>query len=474
MDYLDKILTKKQYEIYKMKQSGCSSKEMAEAFGISRATVKERLDASEKKVKRYKELVEEGFNEEEAVNRIKFEHRFRIESQTDSNDGARTDYFIKREYDMSLISDEYIDILKKINSGMTFAEIAKEFGQTAMNIQRKAKRAIDILQGKKPSKKICQNCGKILDGDEIGKKYCNDCSNGKIYVKGHEKERHGELIVDRVYLHKGRLYAECKCSCGGKCEPAYNYVKSGRTKTCGHDSIINLAGQTNKYGIKALYQTGETKKNCYVWRCLCTCGKEFDVISNDFYIRKSCGHAQDDARKNNIKSAQKEYDMYSKDGTNAIVLTSKINKNNKSGCKGVYWNSSAKKWQSGIEFRGKRYYLGLYNDLDEAIKSRKIAEEHTHKDFLKWFSEERTTLYEKINDRLEKDKEEYEKQTSKPRSIKKRELILKYNGQEKALTDWCDELGLDRDCVRQRIQRLGWSVEKAFETPVRKRSNETD
>lgn len=383
----------------------------------------------------------------------------------------KTDYTIKNEYDLSLISNEYINILKKINKGEAFREIAEEFGQTAMNIQRKAKRAIDILQGKKPSKKVCQNCGKILKGEETGKKYCNDCNNGKIYVEGHEKERHGELIVDRVYLHKGRLYAECTCSCGEKCEPTYTSIKSGKTKMCAHHSVLNLSGQVNKYRIKALYQTGEMKKDCYVWKCLCTCGKEFDVISSDFEIRKSCGHLQDNARKNNIKSAQKEYISYSEDGTNAIVLTSKIGKNNRSGCKGVHWHSATKKWQAGITFKRKYYYLGIYDKFEDAVKARKIAEEHTHKDFLKWFSEERMTLYEKLNSRLEKSDEKDEEVTKKSRRMKNGELILEYNGQEKALTEWCVELGMDRDCVRQRIRRLGWSVEKAFETPVRKRNN---
>lgn len=378
-----------------MKQSGCSSKEMTEAFGISRATIKERLDASEKKIKRYKELVEEGLSEEEAVNRFKFEYRFRIGSgreeekeettleQTEGKVWTWKDYSIKKEYDLSLISDKYIDILKKINEGKTFNEIAEEFNQSTTNIRRKAKNAIEILQGKKTSKKICQNCGNMLEDEEIGKKYCNDCYNSKIYVEGHEGERHGELIVDKVYLRKGRLYAECTCSCGKKCEPTYVSIKSGRTKMCAHHFVMDLTGQVNKYGIKALYKTGEVKNTCYVWRCLCTCGKEFDVISNDFKIRKSCGHAQDDVRKNNIKSAQKEYARYSKNGTNAIVLTSKIYKNNKSGCKGVYQKTLNEKWYAVIYFKGKAYYLGGYDKIEDAIKARKTAEKYTHDNFFK-------------------------------------------------------------------------------------------
>lgn len=310
------------------------------------------------------------------------------------------DYTIREEYNLKLISDEYIDILKEINKGKSFEDIAKKYGQFHTNIRAKAKNAIEILQGKKPSKMICQNCGKLLDGEEVGKRYCNECNNGKIYVSGHENEQHWELTVDRVYIHKSRMYAECTCSCGVKCDVRYSYLKNGNTKSCGHisqKSGIDLTGEVNEHGIKALYDTGKIKRECHIWHCLCTCGKEFDVLSKDFPYAKSCGHLYEKSREKGMKNAHKKLAEYSVDGTNAISITSKIPKNNKSGYKGIYQRTSNKKWYAVITFKGKTYNLGGYRKIEDAIKERKTAEKYTHDKFLDWFAKEFPDKWEKMN-----------------------------------------------------------------------------
>lgn len=391
----------------------------------------------------------------------------------------RTDYTIKEEYNLSLISDECKEILVRKNNGESFVSISNDLGCTPASIRAKAKTAIDILQSKKLSRKICRNCGKNFYANGNSAKYCDDCKNGKIYMPGHEGEEYGELKVDAVYRHKDDQYAECTCSCGKKCEIRYNSIKSGKTTSCGHVNqknlftSLDLTGKTNKYGLKALYKTGKKDGTCYVWRCLCTCGKEFDVATNDFKIRKSCGHLQEESRENNIKMAKRVYDEYSKDGTNALVITSKIPQNNTSGFKGVKRRTDRETWTAEIIFKGKRYYLGDYYYIEDAAEVRKIAEEHTHKDFLRWFSEEFPLLYKKISDKVEiSEKEDLKRiREIRKRNRKNREWVLEYDGQKKTLIEWCAELGMDYDCIRQRIKVLGWSVKKAFETPVRKSNN---
>lgn len=219
------------------------------------------------------------------------------------------------------------------------------------------------------------------------------------------------LIVDAVYRYKDRQYAECTCSCGKKCEMRYDSLKGGRTTSCGHVNEKNLfkqydlTGKVNQYGVRALYQTGEKNGTSYIWHCLCPCGREFDVSVDDFESRKSCGHAQDEARKNNIKAAKEEFDKYSIDGTNAIIITKKKPKNNKSGVKGVRWDNERKKWIAEITFKGKKYYLGRYYTVEDAGEVRKIAEEHIFKDFLKWFSKEFPLLYTRISAKSELNEE---------------------------------------------------------------------
>lgn len=47
-------------------------------------------------------------------------------------------------------------------------------------------------------------------------------------------------------------------------------------------------------------------------------------------------------------------------------------------------------------------------------------------------------------------------------------VIISYNGQEKYLQQWADELGMNRSTIQGRLSR-GWSIETTFKTPVAER-----
>lgn len=49
---------------------------------------------------------------------------------------------------------------------------------------------------------------------------------------------------------------------------------------------------------------------------------------------------------------------------------------------------------------------------------------------------------------------------------------IEYNGKTQNLTDWCKELNIDEGTMYSRLHS-GWSIEKAFSTPVRKRRDTT-
>lgn len=46
----------------------------------------------------------------------------------------------------------------------------------------------------------------------------------------------------------------------------------------------------------------------------------------------------------------------------------RLNANNSSGYKGVYWNRECQKWQAYGKVNGRIKYLGLFNDLEAAAK----------------------------------------------------------------------------------------------------------
>lgn len=61
----------------------------------------------------------------------------------------------------------------------------------------------------------------------------------------------------------------------------------------------------------------------------------------------------------------------------------KLNKNNASGHKGVYWNVQCKKWHPQIQIDGKRMHLGLYDNINEAVAVRKAKEVELFGEFVR-------------------------------------------------------------------------------------------
>ena len=55
--------------------------------------------------------------------------------------------------------------------------------------------------------------------------------------------------------------------------------------------------------------------------------------------------------------------------------------NNNSGYPGVHWNKNWRKWESRIFKNGETVFLGGYNNLDDAIATRKAAEKQYYGEF---------------------------------------------------------------------------------------------
>lgn len=48
-------------------------------------------------------------------------------------------------------------------------------------------------------------------------------------------------------------------------------------------------------------------------------------------------------------------------------------------------------------------------------------------------------------------------------------LVVEYLGIKKPLREWCRDFGIDRFCtIEKRIKKYGWSIERAFQTPIKK------
>lgn len=129
----------------------------------------------------------------------------------------------------------------------------------------------------------------------------------------------------------------------------------------------------------------EDRKNH--WICKCDCGNVVSVL--DFYLihgkTKSCGcYRADRAKKHleNIRDITIEANKkLSFKGTRINALKQKVSPNSKTGIKGVSKTKDGK-YIARIKFRGKNIHLGTYDDIEEAEKARKKAEEMYFKPIL--------------------------------------------------------------------------------------------
>ena len=131
--------------------------------------------------------------------------------------------------------------------------------------------------------------------------------------------------------------------------------------------------------LKALYPTARRdKKGSVYWHCICDCGNEIDVTEDGLVHGnyQSCGCLREEYRKNIYKQ------LHLTDGTCVEWLKSrKSRKDSHNDFRGVYKNQNGT-YRVTIGFKRKRYQLGTYKSLDDAVKARLKAEHLIHDGFL--------------------------------------------------------------------------------------------
>lgn len=210
-------------------------------------------------------------------------------------------------------------------------------------------------------------------------------------------------ILDIDYVKSkstGRKYYICQCSCKDKTIKSIRADAIGkRSNSCGclQKEIVaryckENYTQTNKYDLSGVYgigYTGDGRKfkfdiedyqmiKDYCWH-INKCGyvvKRKNEITTLFHrLVMNCkdknlvvdhiNHDTTDNRKSNLRIVTQQQNCFN----------SKIRNINKSGCKGVSFDKSRNKWSDSIVYNGKNIHLGRFEDFNEAVKHRKIAEE---------------------------------------------------------------------------------------------------
>ena len=79
-----------------------------------------------------------------------------------------------------------------------------------------------------------------------------------------------------------------------------------------------------------------------------------------------------DNRVENLREATSSQNMHN----------SKISRNNKSGIKGVFWNSAYKKWQGNVNSGGKQHFAGRFESIEDAQRAVINLRNKLHKEFV--------------------------------------------------------------------------------------------
>jgi len=119
--------------------------------------------------------------------------------------------------------------------------------------------------------------------------------------------------------------------------------------------------------------------------CKCECGNKTTVARARLLNghTKSCGCLMNDS----IKHVE-----HADNTIISRIKSRKICSNNTTGARGVYWMKNCQKWRAVITFKKKVYHLGVYEDKDNAINARKMAERNMYDKFIKEYEKSKITV----------------------------------------------------------------------------------
>ena len=195
----------------------------------------------------------------------------------------------------------------------------------------------------------------------------------------------GKLTVLERVENKGKMVVwKCRCACGQLTLATAHDLKNGSKRSCGCLRKENcrrkdIAGK--RFGkLVALYpmdKLGVT--GSVIWKCRCDCGNEVEVAVADLNKgnNKSCG-----CLKIKYQHLVRER-LHLVDGTCIEWLDGRKSRlDNTSGFRGVYKKKSGK-YSVSIGFKKKIYYIGTYEEYDDAVEARLRAENLIHDGFVK-------------------------------------------------------------------------------------------
>ena len=205
------------------------------------------------------------------------------------------------------------------------------------------------------------------------------------------------LGVDEEKQDFKKIFWKCQCDCGNIISTTGTHLKNNTSASCGCkriQSCIEAIKKYNNYDLDGEYGIGYTtntneefyfdkedydKIKNFAWRKLNSGYIATNYNGTNIYIHRLIMDCENDFvidnkldnRKQNLRICTRQENNYNR------LPSDK----NTSGCSGVQWDKRNNKWRSRISVNNKDIYLGLFDNFEDAVKSRKEAEIKYYKEF---------------------------------------------------------------------------------------------
>ena len=224
----------------------------------------------------------------------------------------------------------------------------------------------------------------------------NEERRREVHSKDLTGKKFGRLLVVGLAENKGKKRMwQCVCDCGKETTVSTSNLTCGHTLSCGcycSERTHDARKKYNDYEIQEDYVIMYTTK-----------GEPFFVDLEDFWkVKDICWHKSRKGyivskspkliflhqiimdcpkglKVDHIGGASTRNDNRKYNLRIATIAQNSINKrkldSNTSGVTGVSWNKRVKKWTAYIGINHKRIHLGYFANYEDAVQSRKQAEE---------------------------------------------------------------------------------------------------
>lgn len=238
----------------------------------------------------------------------------------------------------------------------------------------------------------------------------------------------------------------CKCGCGIIKTLFAGDLKRGSTLSCGclknqllsKQNIVDIVGQRfNFLTVESFSHVGEGGA---FWNCKCDCGEYKVLRGSDIKSgeTKSCGCYRREVAHNKATHGRSKDPVY-------IVWRNMCSRCYDPKSPG-YKNYGGRGIAVCDEWRGEGGFIVFLRDMGE------IPEGYT---------------LDRINVNGNYERENCRWATTGEQGRNKRNnRSITFNGEDRLMVEWSEFLGISYKTLKTRLNKLGWSVEKAFTTPV--------